>query len=136
MKAEIVEDAVFGEDTLNFDNLHIPFDRRLYSELVYKMIRFESTLADNETVGMQIGDVVVDVKEFALIPNSGFVKIFGIRLESAEIPRKPVGIFLSVLPITQLCLTLLALQREESESPRRPIGFSHLPKIDFVEVSE
>lgn len=54
MEITLLEDAVFGEDTLKFDNPNIPADRRLYNELVYKIIRFESTLADNETVGMQI----------------------------------------------------------------------------------
>ena len=126
MNDQEVINTVFGEH-LNVvkDDL---LDRRIYNEIVYKIVKFQETLGKGETVGMRFGDIIVDVQEFILIPKSGFVMISGIRLISAEAPRQSDGVFLSVHPLYPLSLTLLSVPVADSSAPRKLPGFSRFDK--------
>ena len=122
MNDQEVINTVFGE-YLNVvrDDL---LDRRIYNEIVYKIVKFQETLGEGETVGMRFGDIIIDLQNFILIPKSRLVMISGIRLISAEAPRQSDGVFVSVQPLFPLSLTLLSVPVADSSAPRKLPGFS------------
>ena len=121
MKFSIIE-SVFGEPTDIKADLSL--ERRLFSEIMMKIFRLEKAIGSDETVGLQIGDTVMDLMECRLIQGAGLVLFSGIRLKADGTLRLPDGVSLCVQPLSPLNLTLLVLPRADVTVPRRKIGFS------------
>lgn len=117
-----IEDSVFGEPSnINKD---LPLERRLFSEIMFKIYKLEQSISDNETVGLQLGDTIIDLKECRLIQGAGMVLFSGVRCKIDGNPHQPYGVFLSVQKLFPLNLTLLVLRRANATTSRRKIGFS------------
>ena len=117
-----LEEVVFGEP-VNI-RTDVPLENRLFSEIMMKIFKLEQSISDDETVGLQIGDAMIDLKECRLIQGAGLVLLSGIRLKVDRPLYQPDGVFLCVQPLSLLSLTLLVLPRVNATAPRRKIGFS------------
>ena len=117
-----IEDGVFDELS-NIDK-DLPLERRLFSEIMFKIYKLEQAINDNETVGLQLGDVIIDLKECRLIQGAGLVLFSGVRSKIDGNYHQPYGVFLSVQKLFPLNLTLLVLPRANATTSRRKIGFS------------
>lgn len=117
-----IEEAVFGEPaSIKMD---LPLERRLFSEIMMKVVKLEQAIGDDETVGLQISDTMIDLRECRLIQGAGLVLFSGVRLKADGTPSLPDGVFLCVQPLFPLSLTLLVLPKVNATMPRRKVGFS------------
>ena len=122
MLRDSIIDSAFGEPA-NIDKT-LPLEQRLFSEVMMKIYKLEQSLANDETIGLQISGVTLDLKECRLIQGAGLVLFAGVSLQTDGTPYQPEGIFLCVQPLFPLNLTLLVLRRANVTKPRRKIGFS------------
>ena len=91
----------------------------IFSEIMSKIMRIENGLTKEETVGVTINNVTIDLKELKLITSTGQLLLSGFIVDG----QQKGGVFLCVLPLSPLNLTFSVLSRGDSTTPRQNIGF-------------